>query len=103
MKKNIILVLLLIIPNLTWSAEEKCKAENLSTNMCAGFGYCTGYPLGNDGDPCPAEFVLKSEWTATFPDCLKGKTETGKFSCANKGKIRTTLLGKSNAYKCICE
>ena len=81
---------------------ETCTAANQSKSMCKGYGYCTSYPLGKENEPCPQDWSIPSDWTATAPDCLTNNEFSGKYSCLRGGKIKVTICGKSNCYQCIC-
>ena len=80
-----------------------CTSNDSDRNMCAGHGFCTYYPLGEQGQECGQEWSVPKNWVAMNTNCLSEVKTQGTFSCANKGVINVLICGKSNCYKCICQ
>lgn len=99
---KIVFLSLIFALQMAYSAE--CSQNNLTSNMCAGKGYCTYYPIGLENQDCGKPWTVPKNWVALDLDCLSNTKTEGTLSCSSgKGKIRVVICGKSNCYKCLCE
>lgn len=100
---RVIGILLCLIPFDVFSAQVTCSKVDQSLNMCKGNGYCTVFPIGEDGQECGKKWTVPEGWMTTTKDCFSNIKRAGTFSCQKSGKIKLTICGKSHCYQCICD
>jgi hypothetical protein len=97
-------IFLLMLSAHALAASGDCVKNNLSTDMCPGNGFCTYYPLGEEGQSCGTAWSIPKNWVALDVDCISNTKAEGTLSCkSGKGKISVVICGKSNCYKCLCQ
>jgi hypothetical protein len=82
--------------------QASCVSRDQSQLMCKGFGFCTMFPLGLEGESCGKKWTIPENWKAMSIDCLRNAEDSKTYSCENGGKISTVICGKSNCYVCKC-
>lgn len=98
------LIFVLMFTGLTVASFADCSKSNLSKDMCPGNGFCTYYPLGDEGQNCGSSWTIPKNWVALDTDCISHTKTEGTLSCkSGKGKISVVICGKSNCYKCLCQ
>ena len=102
MKNFLILFTLMFLTMASTLFGADCSSKDQSQKMCKNQGYCTSFPLGKENEPCPSQWTIPENWTATALDCLSNTERKGVYSCEKGGKIKVTICGKSNCYQCIC-
>lgn len=89
--------------NLNLASAQDCKQSDQADNMCKGYGFCTMYPLGKDGQACGVNWTIPDGFKAMNRDCLKNQETQKTYHCKNGGRISSVICGKSNCYTCICD